>query len=24
CLADGPVPDFEGTGVLGLFGLWTY
>lgn len=24
CLVDGPVPDFEGTGLLGLFGLWTY
>jgi len=22
CLADGPIPDFEATGIEGLFGIW--
>ncbi|RLF98866.1 subtilosin A family bacteriocin [Thermococci archaeon] len=22
CFADGPIPDFEGIGLYGLFGLW--
>ena len=22
CLADGPIPDFEVAGLLGLYGLW--
>ena len=23
CFADGPVPDFEGLGIAGLFGLFS-
>ena len=22
CLADGPIPDFEVAGLLGLYGIW--